>query len=140
LEEIGEENANWKSTGSNRHKARAPIHGIPFAIKVMQLSNAGGEAGPACVIIAIKGMPEDEFLAFENVLGLSWTANIGGAGFLYLAKTRCGTKLMWMDWFTKVCLPTIRASNAIHKPMVTMISTLFKTSHLLYMLLCLDVL
>lgn len=50
---------------------------------------------------------------FSIVAGLSLSSHIGAAGVLYFSRTRCGTRDMWRDYF----IPTIRASNAVHKPM-----------------------
>ena len=79
---------------ARRNAKSQDIHtGLPFAIKVMQLCNAAGESGRACIIVAIKTMQSEDFFSFL-VSGLSWTGEIGGSGYVYFCKTRCGTKEM----------------------------------------------
>ena len=101
-------------------KTKSIQSGLAFAIKVMQLQNAGGEAGRATILVAIKDMPPDVFVVCE-VKGLTWTNHIGGSGFVYFSKTRCGTKKMWEDWLLRVCFPDIKSSNEYHQSKVTLI-------------------
>lgn len=113
---------SWNGFKTKRGKGRAKSknlnNGLPFAIKVMQLACAAGECGPACVVIAVKSMPVNTFSAHYGVQGLSWTSEIGSAGVIYFSKTRCGTREMWMDWFRKVCIPTLNKSRQAHNPKV----------------------
>ncbi len=101
-------------SSARRKKTVGASNALPFAIKVMQLCNAEGDAGPACVIIAVKSMPPDVF-SVQKVMGLSWTAQMGGEGYVYFSRTRCGTKAMWLDWFSEVCIPFLRLSNKTYK-------------------------
>jgi hypothetical protein len=110
--------AKKSGNGRNRHKSRSVNNGLPFAIKVMHCASAAGESMPACVVVAAKNMPAESFYVHENVLGLSWSTQIGASGFLYIAKTRCGTKGLWMHWFRNVVIPALKASKAAHEPKV----------------------
>jgi hypothetical protein len=104
-------NVRKKSKGKN--KSQSVDNSLPFAIKVVQHCNASGKSGPACVVIAIKQMPSDVWFV-QEVMGLSWVSRIGAKGVVYFCKTRCGTKAMWSDWFTRVAVPTIAESNIAH--------------------------
>jgi hypothetical protein len=66
------------------------------------------------LLIAVKGMAKDSFVVYA-IRGLTWSTSIGGKGYIYLAATRCGTAEMWMDWFRRVCLPTMRESRLFHQ-------------------------
>lgn len=86
---------------------------LPFAIKNMMMISAAGEAGEFVLVVAIKEMGVDDWFAVE-VIGMSISVTVGTKGTLYFCHTRCGTVLMWKDYFTRVVIPTIILSNAYH--------------------------
>ena len=100
---------------SRGSKTRSISTGLPFAIKVQTLNNAQGDMGPAVLIVAVKSFPEGRWLC-EEVTSLSFTSELGQKGYLYFAKTRCGTKEMWKDIFVRVIFPFIKKSNEYYKP------------------------
>jgi hypothetical protein len=110
-EEVSDTTHRSDNRGS---KTRSISNDLPFAIKVGALINAGGEKGPAIMIISTPKMPEGEWHV-EEVKGLGFTCEIGQVGYLYFSKTRCGTKSMWNDVFKRCILPTIKKSNDYHQ-------------------------
>jgi len=48
----------------------------------------------------------------EDIRGLSITNGVTEVGHMYFSKTRCGTKLMWKDVFTRCIIPFILAVRA----------------------------
>jgi len=62
----------------------------------MHMINASGETAPFVVILALKGMSDEEWHV-EGILALS--NFIGAKGYIYFSKTSCGTNAMWKDYF-----------------------------------------
>lgn len=89
-------------------------YGLPYGIKVMQMISAYSETSPFVCIISVRDMEPDDWHV-ESVLGLSITTNVGATGYIYFSKTRCKPKGMWTDYFTRVVLPTIKASRGYHE-------------------------
>ena len=83
---------------------------LPYAIKVMQMISAAGDNSPFVAILTIKDMSPEEWWV-EEVPGLSLSNHLGSVGCIYFSKTRCGNKEMWKDYFRRIVVPTIRASN-----------------------------
>jgi hypothetical protein len=110
LDEIDEEDGIFPKSSAKGKKSSSQDNDLAFAIKVMHLSNAAGDSGPACVLLANKRMPKDKFYV-KHVKGLYWGNGVSRTGILYVCQTRAGTKEMWLDWHRRVCLPTIRDSN-----------------------------
>jgi hypothetical protein len=88
---------------------------LPFGIKVMQMISAAGENSPFVAVLAVSDM-EPNTWHVEEVLGLSQSSNVGAVGYVYFSKTRCGTCEMWIDYFERVVVPTIKKFNKAHKP------------------------
>jgi hypothetical protein len=88
---------------------------LPFGIKVMQMISAAGENSPFVAVPAVSDM-EPNTWHVEEVPGLSLSSHVGAVGYVYFSKTRCGTREMWMDYFERVVVPTIKKSNEAHKP------------------------
>jgi len=113
-EYISDDSVRVKATQKGKSKSSTSDR-LPFAIKVMHMINASGETAPFVVILALKGMSDEEWHV-EEVLGLALSNHIGAKGYIYFSRTRCGTKAMWKDYFCRVVIPTIKESNALHKP------------------------
>jgi hypothetical protein len=82
----------------------------------MQMISAAGENSDFVAVLAMKTMVPNTWHV-ESVPGLSLSSHIGAKGIIYFSKTRCGTRDMWKDYFTRIVIPTIQASNAVHQPM-----------------------
>ena len=87
---------------------------LNLLIKWFALNNAGGEAGPLVLMIAVPSMEENTFFAIQ-VLSMGSTTFIGERGWLYFSKTRGGCSSMWIHYYTHVTIPTIKLSNDCHK-------------------------
>ena len=83
-------------------------------IKWFTLNNAGGEAGPLVLMIAVPTMEEDTFFA-TKVLSMGSTTAIGERGWLYFSKTRRGCSMMWVHYHLNVTIPIIKLSYDCHK-------------------------
>ena len=100
-----------KRLSGGRNKSKSTT--LPFAIKLMHMISAFGESSDLVLIIAIPTLPANEWYV-EEVNGLSYSSHVGSKGFIYFCRTRCGIKQMWSDYFTRIVLPTIHASNEYH--------------------------
>ena len=87
---------------------------LNLLIKWFALNNAGGEAGPLVLMIAVPTMEENTFFATQ-VLSMGSTTSIGEKGWLYFSKTRGGCSSMWVHYYLYVTIPTIKLSNDCHK-------------------------
>lgn len=81
---------------------------LGFAIKLFLCINAGGFVAPMILVVAVKGMGEDDW-HHEAIKGLSITNAVNEVGHMYFSKTRCGTKGMWKDILTRCIIPFILA-------------------------------
>lgn len=81
---------------------------LGFAIKLFLCINASGKVGDMILVVAVKGMGANDW-HHEEIKGLSITNGIKEVGHMYFSKTRCGTKLMWKDIFTRCIIPFILA-------------------------------
>lgn len=90
---------------------------LNLLIKWFALNNAGGEAGPLVLMIAVPSMEEDTFFATQ-VLSMGSTTAIGERGWLYFSRTRGGCSAMWVHYYLNVTIPTIKLSNDCHKKKV----------------------
>ena len=79
----------------------------------MHMYSAAGEVLRPVLVLALKTMPVDEFFV-ADVKGLGFHTG-KTVGRVYVCKTRCGTGAMWHDWFTKYCLPELKASDEYHE-------------------------
>ena len=107
-----EDDIKIKRLQGGRRKSRSTT--LPFAIKLMHMISAFGESSDLVLIIAVKNMQEYDWCV-EEVNGLAYSSYIGAKGYIYFCKTRCGTKDMWKDYFTRIVFPTIEQSNECHK-------------------------
>jgi hypothetical protein len=87
---------------------------LNLLVKWFALNNAGGEAGPVVLMIAVPSMEDDTYFATQ-VLSMGSTSAIGEKGWLYFSKTRGGCPAMWIHYYLNVTIPTIRLSNDNHK-------------------------
>jgi hypothetical protein len=87
---------------------------LNLLIKWFALNNAGGEAGPLVLMIAVPTMEENTFFATQ-VLSTGSTTATGERGWLYFSRTRGGCSSMWVHYYLNVTLPTIKLSNDGHK-------------------------
>ena len=72
----------------------------------MLANGAGNSPGPA-LIVAIASMPADEYFA-GYIIGLTNIFGPSAGGWLYIARTKNGTKDMWKHYFLNLVIPYIR--------------------------------
>jgi len=98
----------------NQGKIKTPVgYGLPYGIKVMQAINAFSESSSFTCIVSVRDMEPDDWHV-EEVLGLSNTTEVGAKGYIYFSKTRGKPAAMWHDYFTRIVLPSIKASRDYH--------------------------
>jgi hypothetical protein len=115
LKYVAKEEITIKNNMSKGSRNKATRNSIGFAIKVMHMSSAAGEASPFVAVIAIDTLnKETNEWHCEEVVGLSYTADIGRKGYIYFAHDRAGTRDMWKHYFTNVVIPTIAQSSSAH--------------------------
>lgn len=102
---------NLKLPTHTRHSEQH-LH-LPFAIKTLWLFSGNGDNGDCTFSYAIPSMPDGEFLCVE-VVGLSWTGEIGAIGYVYFSKTR-STVQVAEHWKLYVRNKFIAKSNLVNK-------------------------
>lgn len=87
---------------------------LPNNLNWLALNNAGGEAGPLVLMIAVPTMEEDNYFATQ-VLSMGSTTAMGERGWIYFSKTRGGCSSMWVHYYSNLTIPTLMLSNDCHK-------------------------
>jgi hypothetical protein len=82
-------------------------------VKWMHLCNALGECSDLTLIVAVLSMAPDTFCV-QEVMGMS-NCDKPCPGRLYFCESRAGCAAVWNDYFIKVVVPTLTASDNMHK-------------------------
>ena len=81
------------------------------------LGSLAGDISKLLVVVAVSGMPEDDFYV-ADVAGLSNTCEVGGSGYLMFIKKR-GGNLKSNKWKHKnFLIPEIEKSDKCHESLI----------------------
>jgi hypothetical protein len=88
--------------------------GLPLAIKYMHLCSADGEPGPMCLLIAVSGMNDEDFV-IKEVPGLSQLNTSSSVGYLIFCSSRCGNDNIYRWFLENIVMNTIQRTRNTYK-------------------------